>query len=62
MPQIDLMMSDLPHTLYRKPKGEKGPKGPTQEDIDEATRLFEEAQKRKSGHTVEDIFNGADEE
>lgn len=61
MPQIELMMSDLPHTLYNSKKKGKT-EGPSTEDIDEATKLFMEAQARKANgggsHTVEELFNG----
>ena len=68
MPQIELMQSDLPHTLYNfKKKGDKVV-GFNQSDIDEAERLnlmaqkkAEERRKRRQqseGYTVDEIFNG----
>ncbi|MBO7323480.1 MAG: hypothetical protein J6U51_07860 [Bacteroidales bacterium] len=72
MPQIELMQSDLPHTLYNYNKvGKKDNndnKVYSQSDIDEATRLCEESLKRsrerrakrqqEEGYTLEEIFNG----
>jgi hypothetical protein len=69
MPQIELMQSDLPHTLYNHdPKGNKGKEKYSQEDIDEATRLCEESLKRsrerrkqrqqEQGYTLDEVFNG----
>lgn len=58
MPQIELMMADLPHTLFKK-KHDK----PTQSDVDEAMRLTMEAAERKrkkkeeEGMTIEELFN-----
>ena len=69
LPQIELMQSDLPHTLYNfdKDKG-KGGIGFNQSDIDEATKLnmlsqqrAEERRKKRQqekGYTVDEIFNG----
>jgi len=67
MPQIEIMMSDLPHTLYRPVK--KPGATFSKSDIDEAVKLNAELRKRKKavrqkerGYTVEEIFNGdADE-
>jgi hypothetical protein len=69
MPQIELMQSDLPHTLYNHdPKDKKDTKVYSQSDIDEATRLCEESLKRSrerrakrqqtEGYTLDEIFNG----
>lgn len=69
MPQIELMQSDLPHTLYNYDKeGNKGNKDYSQSDIDEATRLCEESLKRsrerrakrqqEEGYNLDEIFNG----
>jgi hypothetical protein len=69
MPQIELMQSDLPHTLYsHKSKDKNSNKGYSQKDIDEATRLCEESLKRsrerrakrqqEKGHTLDEIFKG----
>ena len=69
MPQIELMQSDLPHTLYHYNKeGKKDNKVYSQSDIDEATRLCEESLKRsrerrakrqqEEGYTLDEIFNG----
>lgn len=61
MPQIELMQSDLPHTLYQK-KGRV-----SKEDLDEVTRLQEEANRRAAErrkareaeeYTVDELFNG----
>ena len=71
MPQIELMQSDLPHTLYNHdPKdinGKKDTKVYSKADIDEATKLCEESLKRsrerrkkrqqEQGYTLEEIFN-----
>jgi len=56
LPEIELMMADLPHTLYSRRDGK-----PRQSDIDEATRLMREAyEKKRRGeeYTVEEIFAG----
>ena len=69
MPQIELMQSDLPHTLYHnKSKGKTENKVYSQSDIDEATRLCEEALQRsrakrakrqqEEGYSLDEIFNG----
>jgi hypothetical protein len=72
MPQIELMQSDLPHTLYNYKKEVKKDnqdnKVYSQSDIDEATRLCEESLKRsrerrakrqqEEGYTLDEIFNG----
>ena len=69
MPQIELMQSDLPHTLYNYAKEDTNDnKVYSQEDIDEATRLCEESLKRsrerrakrqqEEGYTLDEIFNG----
>ena len=69
MPQIELMQSDLPHTLYNYNKeGKKDTKVYSQSDIDEATRLCKESLKRsrerrakrqqEEGYTLDEIFNG----
>lgn len=57
MPQIELMMADLPHTLYVHKKKVK------KEDIDESTRLMLEAAERKKrreaeGFSIQDVFSG----
>lgn len=67
IPQIEIMQSDLPHTLYKKKS--RGVKGAKSEDIDEATRLTLEAMERKKKireerekkeeFTMEEIFEGA---
>ena len=70
LPQIEIMQSDLPHTLYHhnKPKNKKGNKVYSQSDIDEATKLCEESLKRsiarrqkrqqEEGYYLDEIFNG----
>lgn len=61
MPQIELMMADLPHTLY-KTKGGK----PKESDVEDAERKMREAYERKrkmrenEGFTIEEIFEGKD--
>lgn len=66
MPQIELMQSDLPHTLYKRRNDKK--KGKVEVD-DEALRLQEEAnakaRKRRESQqppTLEELFEGAAEE
>jgi hypothetical protein len=72
LPQIELMSSDLPHTLYSH-KDKKGNKGVTKADYDDAVRANEESLRRsierrkkrqqEQGYTREEIFNGeADED
>jgi hypothetical protein len=69
LPQIELMQSDLPHTLYNfKKKSKEGGGTIIQSDIDEAERLTilakqkaEERRKKrqqKEGYTIDEIFNG----
>lgn len=66
MPQIEVMMSDLPHSSYGrrgKPKGDHDPGG-----YEESVRLNEESlrrfRERTAGArlTVDEVFGGADEE
>lgn len=58
VPEIELMMADLPHTLYKPSRKGK----PTQKDVDEATRMALEAMEKKKRKreaeevTIEDIF------
>lgn len=67
LPQIELMSSDLPHTLYKK-IGEK--KGAKSKDIEDAERLMLEARERKrkrmekgkESYTIKEIFDGAIEQ
>ncbi len=73
MPQIEIMQSDLPHTLYiRKDKGEKNT-SVSKADYDEAVRMNQESLRRsierrkkrqqEQGYTRDEIFNGeADED
>lgn len=69
LPQIELMQSDLPHSLYNYNKeGKKDNEVYSQSDIDEATRLCEESLKRsrerrakrqqEQGYTLDEVFNG----
>lgn len=54
------MLADLPHTLYKR-RGKDGGKVNTQEEVDEATRLMQEAYERKQreeGYSINDIFAG----
>lgn len=58
---IEVMTSDLPHTLYH-PKDVEDEK---QKDIDEATRLTIEAAKRRKaeqGYSISDVFEGKADE
>lgn len=61
MPQIELMMADLPHTLYKKKGGM-----PKEKDVEDAERLMREAYEKKrkaretEGYTIEEIFAGKD--
>lgn len=67
LPQIELMQSDLPHTLYIK-KDKDGNKSVSKADYDEAVRANEESLKRsierrkkrqqEQGYTRDEIFNG----
>ena len=67
LPQIELMQSDLPHTLYFH-KDKNGNKSVSRSDYDEAVRANEESLKRsierrkkrqqEEGYTIEEIFNG----
>lgn len=63
------MMSDLPHTKWRRKGSGKGsPDGTPGSGEDESVRLNEESLRKlrariaAKGMTVEDVFNGADEE
>lgn len=66
MPQIELMQSDLPHTIYSHNNKTEN-KGFSQADYDEAQRANEESLRRsierrkqrqqEQGYTVEEIFN-----
>ena len=68
LPQIELMQSDLPHTLYKHKSDRNKTKSYSQSEIDEATRLTElarqkaEERKRKRqqehGYNLDEIFNG----
>ena len=67
LPQIELMQSDLPHTLYIR-KDKDGNKSVSKADYDEAVRMNEESLKRsierrrkrqqEQGYTLDEIFNG----
>lgn len=67
MPQIDLMQSDLPHTLYIR-KDKEGNKSVSRDDLLEAERINRESLQRsierrkkrqqEQGYTIEEIFNG----
>lgn len=63
------MMSDLPHTKWRRRGSGKGSSdGSPRSGEDESIRLNEESLRKlrarvaAKGMTVEDVFNGADEE
>lgn len=66
MPQIEVMMSDLPHASYRRRKAASG--GPDPGGYEESVRLNEESLRRfrertaGGGLTVDEVFGGADEE
>lgn len=67
LPQIELMQSDLPHTLYFH-KDKNGNKSVSKSDIDEAVKANEESLRRsierrkkrqqEEGYTIDEIFNG----
>ena len=65
LPEIEVMSADTPHTLYKRGAMGGGSK-PTESDIEEATRLTLEAQKRKEErrrreagqYTIEEVFAG----
>lgn len=67
LPQIELMQSDLPHTLFLH-KDKNGNKSVSKSDIDEAVKANEESLRRsierrkkrqqEEGYTIEEIFNG----
>ena len=67
MPQIELMQSDLPHTIYSHNNKTENT-GFSQADYDEAQRANEESLRRsierrkqrqqEQGYTTEEIFNG----
>ena len=67
LPQIELMQSDLPHTLYIRKKKD-GNKSVSKADYDEAQRANEESLRRsierrrkrqqEQGYTIDEIFNG----
>lgn len=67
LPQIELMQSDLPHTLYNH-KDKDGNPSVNKADYDEAVRANEESLKRsierrrkrqqEQGYTTEEIFKG----
>lgn len=65
MPQIELMMSDLPHTLLSRKQDEKKFKGGTTLTDDvmqkqlEANRRAKERRERK-GVTINDLFSEKD--
>ena len=67
LPQIELMSSDLPHTLYIH-KDKDGNTSVSKADYDEAVRMNEESLRRsierrkkrqqEQGYTIDEIFNG----
>lgn len=71
MPQIELMQSDLPHTLYNFKSKDEGHNVVTEIDED-AIRLNEESirkmrekrrkRRQERGYTIDEIFNGAADE
>ena len=69
LPQIEIMQSDLPHTLYpHKGKKKDGHESVSKADYDEAQRANQESLKRsierrkkrqqEQGYTRDEIFNG----
>jgi hypothetical protein len=64
VPQIEVMTSDLPHTLWKSSKEKPDGDSPTDSDIDDAVKLNEASMKRlqerlgKKGCTIEELFNG----
>lgn len=66
LPQIELMQSDLPHTLIIH-KDKDGKKSVNRADYDEAQRANEESlrrsierrkkRQREQGYTIDEIFN-----
>lgn len=67
LPQIELMQSDLPHTLYNH-KDKNGNPSVSKADYDDAVKANEESLRRsierrkkrqqEQGYTIEEIFNG----
>lgn len=67
LPQIEMMQSDLPHTLYIR-KDKNGNKSVSRADYDEAVRMNEESLRRsierrkkrqqEQGYTTTEIFKG----
>ena len=67
LPQIELMQSDLPHTVLVS-KDKDGNPSVSKADLDEAVRKNEESLRRsierrkkrqqEQGYTIEEIFNG----
>lgn len=67
LPQIELMQSDLPHTLYIR-KDKNGNKSVSRADYDDAVRANEESLRRsierrrkrqqEQGYHLNEIFNG----
>lgn len=68
MPQIELMQSDLPHTLYIKDKEKDNTPNVTRDDYNDAVRANEESLRRsierrkrrqqEEGYTIDEIFKG----
>lgn len=57
LPQVEMMMADLPHTLFKSKDKSKV----SQADVDDATRKTIEAYNRKKlkeGFTVDEVFRG----
>lgn len=67
MPQIELMQSDLPHTLYIR-KDKDGNRSVSRADYDDAVRMNQESLKRsierrrkrqqEQGYYINELFNG----
>ncbi|MCQ2141681.1 MAG: hypothetical protein MJY83_04985 [Bacteroidales bacterium] len=56
MPQIELMLSDLPHTLYRIDRKDNWSEAEALQL--EANKKAEQRRRRAEGYAVEEIFDG----
>ena len=62
MPQIELMMSDLPHTLYGKNKGSEAGTTVTDDIVQKQLEANRKAKERreKKGLTLNELFSEKD--
>ena len=62
MPQIELMQSDLPHTLYGKHKGSKAGTTVTDDLVQKQLEANRKAKERreKKGLTLNELFSEKD--